>query len=464
VSSRPISSWTECTYCYQGSYKHTCADQTGFRWPDEADGHSTTCAGYCHLCGVAAAGSRDLLYTKKLYLKTTTTPQSAYNPLCPNVLCSINYTQSNISININGQSLCLSSNLSNSTSPCPNINISSTMNQLSVTNNNVSSSCDQCLASTLKASLADQSLSFVTKREKRRCILGVITSCSINPNGLVSGGWQSYYNHASWLLQCGGGAPQYGCGKLGGPITETSDLTMGVTWECLEGLACGIPANIVGLEIQELQWRYSQQLKSRFDYLGKGTLDVPVSDIVEGVVPGSVSTVKQLSYNGGGMAITRAGDISENVSTVHVFYYEYDYIRPVNIQDLLRNNNSILCTPENLEITNTNSNGICSFVPFPPAYAANLQLYWAYRFNVNKGNLDGVSYAHLKPYYRQNSGCEGAVSCYYKHRVFICGTSDFCCLADLNVTRNVGVDGLVSGEPLPTCGAEDGSFPENPQV
>lgn len=423
----------DCSFCYtpESSYTAPCDDiDSGFEYP------SGKCEKYCHFCGVGRTGSHDVLSKNRLYLATTTTTNPAYNPLCASALCSISYSSSSITLTINGKSMCFSQ----SSVRCPRITVNSTMQQLSLTDS-IESSCDQCLSSALKVFVPEQRQAFVTKTESRRCLLATFTACSVNSPGVVSGGWQAYEHHAFWALKCGGGEVEYGCGQLGGLVYGNNDLLFSITYECLKGLACSMSTTVAGYEVPETQWRLANQMRSRYQYLAKGSLHIPVEDIIEGIVPGSVSDVIMQSFNSGGVSITRTGSIVNDVSTTYAFYFTYSYIRPVTLQDIMRNDDSIICTSDNFQVTNDNTYHHCSTVPFPSAYASNLDPYQAYRFNLSKtGHIEGASYTHTHPTYYQASNCDGGISCYYKHKVFICGTADFCCMSDLGVTKNEGIE------------------------
>jgi hypothetical protein len=422
----------DCDFCYDPSSSYIMLNDnidSGFEYP------TGKCDKYCHFCGVGRMGSHNILSKNRVFLKTTTTNNPPYNPLCASTLCTISYTSSSITLTIGSKTICFSK----STLRCPKIEINSSMSQLNVVDS-VQSSCDECIGSSMKVSIPEQKQLFVTKTENRRCLLSTFTTCSVNAPGLVGGGWQAYEHHASWLLQCGGGAPQYGCGQLGGRIYDNPDLTMDITYECLKGLACSVPARVAPYVVEETLWRLGTQLKNRFIYLAKGSAHIPTEDIIEGIVPGSVSSVIMESFNSGGVSITRDGDIQNDVSTTYAFYYTYNYIRPVTIQDIMRNDSSIICSVDSFEVNSTNTYSHCTNLPFPSQYASNLDLYRAHQFNLNKtGYLDGVSYTNTNPTYYQASSCDGAISCYYKHRVFICGVGDFCCMADLGVIKNEGI-------------------------
>lgn len=436
-----------CTFCYlaDSSFTAVCTDDENAL----ADSYrNIRCDKYCHFCGVRRTGSHDIISKNRLYLSTTVTTQPPYNPLCASTLCTITYTSSAIILTISGNTMCFN----RPSTRCPKIIINSTMAQLSVTDN-VESSCDQCLPSALKVFLPEQQQLFITKTETRRCLLSVLTVCDLNIKGIVTNGWGTYTAHESWALQCGGGEVEYGCGKLGGEVLTNEDPLFDIQYECLEGLACNTNTTVAEYELPETRWRLSNQMRSRFQYLTKGSSHIPTEDIIEGIIPGSISDIIMKQFNSGGVKIKRTGDITNNISTTYAFYFTYDYIRPITIQDILRNDDNIICDSSNLQIADDNTRYHCTTVPFPSAYASNLDSLRAYRFNRDAtGNIDGSSYTHTKPTYYQRSNCDGAISCYYKHKVFICGTSDFCCMADLGVIKNEGINLSCSdtSAPFPT--------------
>lgn len=438
-----VSAGKGCAFCYTAESSFTMKNDDiddGFEYP------TGKCADYCHFCAIGRRGSHNINFKKKVFLKTVTTNLTPYNPLCATTLCTISYSNSAITLNINGKSKCFSKTINS----CPTINISSSMTQLSVSDS-VESNCDQCLSSALKVFVPEQRKAFVTRRERRRCLLSTFAACGINNNGLVTGGRQAYEFHMSWALQCGGGEPEYGCGQLGGLVYNNSDLSFDITYECLKGLPCAMTNKLAVYEVPETIWRLNTQLKGRYAYLSKGSNHIPVEDIIEGVVPGSVSTVQQESYKDKkGISITRTGVVKNEVATIYAFYYTYDYIRPVTIQDILRNDSSIMCTSDFFEIKNDNTYHQCSALPFPSQYASNLDIAAAYRFNVGKtGFLEGVSYTNVHPIYYQKSNCDGAITCYYNHRVFICGAGDFCCMGDLGVVKNEGIESTCGEAQIP---------------
>lgn len=438
-----------CSYCVAGTVFQNCAETVNS--PAVGPGATDGCENYCNACGVGRDGNRNRLSSTIYYLQKTNTIQPPYSPQCAVLLCNISYNSASVTIDLLGKSLCITRSINT----CPNIDINSTMEQLNVVDT-IDSSCDECAATALKISMVEQSMPFVTKTEPRRCLLGTVTVCSHNPQGIAAGSVQFYTWGESWAMQCGGGTPFYGCKRLGSVMYDNSDgdLTYPITYECLEGLNCQIQANVAPYEIPEIAWRYSQIYKSRFAFLGKNADHIPVSDIIEGVVPGSVSDVQQTSYNDGGVAISRDGTIINDVMTVYAFYYTYSYIRPVTMQDILRNDDSILCTDDYLQVLDNNTYASCTFLPFPSIYASKVGWPFSRNWDVYEGNLDGVSYVHVKPYYYQRSGCESSISCYYKHEVFICGTNDICCLAQNRVIDNTGEKEMCSLEEVPFVAPE----------
>lgn len=442
-----------CSYCVAGTVFQNCAETVNY--PAIGPGATDGCENFCNACGVGRAGNRNRLSSTIYYLQKTNYPQPPYDPQCAVLLCNISYNSAAVTIDLLGKSLCITKSMNT----CPSISIGSTMEQLNVVDD-IKSSCDECAATALKITMAEQTMPFVTKTESRRCLLGTITVCGHNPQGIVSGGTQTFTWGESWGMQCGGGTIFYGCKQLGGVMYDNSDgdLTYNITYECLEGLNCQLQPNVAAYEIPEIAWRYSQIYKSRFTFLGKNTDHIPVTDIIEGVVPGSVSDVQQTSYNDGGVAISRDGSIINDVMTVYAFYYTYSYIRPVTMQDILRNDEAILCTDDYLQVLDNNTYASCTFLPFPSIYASKVGWPFSKNWDVYGGNLNGVSYAHIKPYYYQRSGCESSISCYYKHEVFICGTTDICCLAENKVIDNSGEKEM--------CGLEEVPFvaPEGPIV
>jgi hypothetical protein len=335
------------------------------------------------------------------------------------------------------------------------------MSQLSVSDT-ISSSCDKCSPNSATVSLENQSQSFLTVREKRRCILGIRYVNTVNPVGITSWSESAFTYSIGWSHQCGGGAVEYGCLEFGQELVlypDPKDTFMGISVTCNIPLPGDIPESVAAYEIPEWIWELNQIYKSRYAYLGGGSAHIPEEDIIEGIVPGTVTPVQLESFSMGGSKRDRLGIIGGDVLTAHVAYYEYDYIRPVTITNILRQDSGIVCTSNSyaggipvIELQSALEEGLrtgdtfpsvrtslCSSVGFPVNYASNFNFYpfgesFLYR---NRGSVGGSSYTVTNPGFMKDSTCASAVSCYYKHNVFICPDNP-CCLSDLGVSRNVG--------------------------
>lgn len=442
----------DCEFCWSGSL---------FREPNDWPGQEF-CENNEDICGIHSWGDRDIATYRNIYLQSTRTSLGNYNPLCADTLATITYTSKSIVLNIGGKEYCVSENFNN----CPTISVNSDMQQLNVIDS-IDSKCDSCSPVSAQLSLRDQSQTFMTKTEKRKCIIGFRYVNSVNPNGIT--GYKEIYRD-QWGMQvgsqgfdhqCGTGAPvEYGCYQFGATLYDWEESFMGISVECNIGLPGDIPASVAAYDIPEWVWQLSELEKSRFAYLTKGSAHIPTEDILEGIVPGTVSELKVESFPVGGQKRDRMGNITDDVVTAYVAYYEYDYIRPVNIQDILRKDEDILCiygSEYNSTLQQTLRDSIseiegnysyatadlltmCTSVPFPPNYRDNLTAFKAaYFYYANQGHIDGAAYTVTFPYFYQNSDCSTSISCYYNHNVFIC-PDDICCYADLGVVNNTGAE------------------------
>ena len=456
------SAGNECLYCYRGGFyddinrnnPFIISFRSGEFGVDRRD--VNFCTDHTEYCGVSVGGDRDILTYRKIYLRTTRSQAEPYNPLCATSLITVSYTSKSTTFNIGRESFCLSSSFSS----CPTIKVDSTMSQLSVSDT-ISSSCDKCSANSATVSLENQSQSFLTVRERRRCIVGIRYINNVNPEGITSFAVSSLTASTSWAHRCGGGAIEYGCLSFGQDLVlypDPKDTFMGISVTCNIPLPGDITASVAAYEIPEWIWELNQLYKSRYAYLGAGSSHIPEEDIIEGIVPGTVTPIQLESFSIGGAKRDRLGIIGEDVASAAVAYYEYDYIRPVTITNILRQDSSIVCTSNSydggfpLEDIETNIReralnptsssadaiSLCSSVGFPANYVSNFGGFQAYNFLYgNRGSVNGSSYTITKPGFKKDSNCASSVSCYYKHNVFICPDNP-CCLSDLNVSRNVG--------------------------
>lgn len=458
----PNCALKDCAFCYVGSY-FLQPEQGYYPTPIRRAflcGPIVAQADYCKdnkdFCGVAKAGDRDVSTYRNIYLQSVRNNNQPYNPLCATDLVSISYTNKSLTFFIGSESLCIDFNPTS----CPTINITSNMGQLSVSDT-VSSNCGLCSSNSTQITVPSQSQQFLTIREKRKCIIGYKYVNSVNPNGLTGyydswgfcdkGGGQFSFQH-----QCGTGDPvEYGCLEFGQLISTWEENFMPMSIECNIGLPGDMPQAVAAYEIPEWAWELGERYKSRYTYLGKGSSHIPTQDIIEGIVPGTVSDIKVESYNLGGYKTDRVLNITGDVLTVYVAYYEYDYIRPATLNDILRNDESVLCSNGAETSSNTRevllnnisnsttavaySLGHCAAIPFPPSYASNFTQSQADRFYYyNNGSVMGSSYTVVNPSFKQDKSCDSAISCYYKHNVFVC-PDDKCCFADLGVVDNKGV-------------------------
>jgi hypothetical protein len=442
------------THCSRGSYfKARGVNYEGYETRASGGIFGFNLCDVKHICGATRLGNHDVKQYRRIWLSTQIRSVSSYMPSCPSTVVSINYTSKTITVNVAGKSYCIP----NTVNGCPRISISSSMEQLSVTDS-VDSSCDKCSPVPAQIVLNPQTQTFLVRQERRLCVLGIKYSNSVNAPGVVCEG--GGVPLSSVCAQCGGGPVEYGCMEWGTITHDSPQIWMGQTIECLRGLPGGIPGSLVGYELEEWQWELDQIATQRYAYLGDGAAHIPTADILEGVLPGSVSRPQILSFNVGGSKRTRAGIVGENVATAHVAYYEYTYIRPLTIQDILRNDNSLICAPDGgPSITNNivenirnslsnnapfnyynNSLGYCQLLPYPPEFRQVFTQYQGERFfYYNRGMVDGSSYTETRPFFKQESNCDSAVSCYYNHSVFVCGQNDYCCFSDLSVANNTGI-------------------------
>ena len=492
----PDSPLEPCTYCWRGSYFRSPTEGTHLSpggWPS-----ADYCANNQNWCGVVRLGSRNVETYRKIFLQETRST-NPYNPLCASALVRVDYTSKSVIVTMQETSetepqiFCFSTNLTN----CPNISISSNMSQLSV-DDAITSNCNECQPNPVKINVVKKSQPFMVKKIKALCIVDTVYTADVNPDGVVSKiqSWRdgdTPIGHHGYYHRCNGGLPvEYGCFEWGQILYDwPEDLFMQQTIECAIPLPGTIPTTISKYVLDEKEWDLTQKAKIRFAYLGTGYPNLPEEDIIEGIVPGTVSEIKRKSYVLGGSTRTRAGISKENILTGHVFYYEYDYIRPVTVQDILRNDEELICTQNNYQpassvennllshlmkgVSSTSSYtgfgtqlGSCYALPYPVEFSYNFSQYDADTiFTWNKGNIAGSSYVRQNPEYVQNSDCDSGMRCDYKHNVYICrpsvgdeATPDICCLADLRVVNNYGARAACGSTQ--TYAEADSGYRQNP--
>lgn len=438
VHGSPPCTWKtnsggECDFCLQGSF---------FSEPSTFTSDCVVGA----ICAISAGGDRGVATYRRIYLKTETKTNAPYEAQCPARLADISYTSKSITVSINGSAKCFSANLTSS--KCPVISVSSTMQKLNV-QDSMSTSCEECSPRPASLFLPDQQQSFVIRQETRMCLLGVKYSNSVNNMGTHC------LPHV--CMQCGGGGIEYGCQQLGTEMVKWSEIFGAWQIECLKGLPGGMTNALAAYEIPEWAYELEQLRKTSWAYYGDGAASVPVTDIIEGIIPGSVSPPAIMTVDLPGNKIKRDGSSQSADVKAHVAYVGYTYARPATIHDILRNDDSLLCSKYGQPLTNDivssiqsdsplSDVGWCDMAkPFPPEYRECLSDYIGRRFfYINNGIIDGASYVETNPFYKQNSDCYDGITCYYKHGIRICGDGDFCCYADLQVVNNKDF--------IPSCG------------
>jgi len=480
-----------CASCFRGDYIQASPEDDGISigggyWPQQPGEQYDPCADREDVCGVNSYGDRSVAYYRDIYLMTEKKIEDQYNPLCATPLVQINYTSKSLTFRIREKEYCFPVSLST----CPTINISSSMDQLYV-DDTVDSRCENCTQEIGQLSVSDQKQNFLVRKEKRKCVLGVKYFANVNSRGIVGGG-QIYYEYRgdyplgsnSWRTQCGGGPIEYGCWEFGSTMGGWSDLFMPMGIECDRPITTDYwgsgSASLASLEVDEWKWELSQFLRKRYQYLSQGANHIPEEDIIDGIVPGSVSELQIESYNVGGQKITRGGGIVDNVVTAYIAYYEYDYIRPATLQDILRDDSSLICVAgreykENIQrslatigkggqdasIAAQQLYGGCPYVGFPPSYRDNLgdasglgtaRRYFYYSGDSSTpGAIEGSTYTVTSPLYNQNTNCNNSLYCSHKYNVYICPQAqNICCLADLEVIDNTG-DPNCSSTGAPLC-------------
>jgi len=297
-----------------------------------------------------------------IYDAVTTSPTTPYNPLCPTNLCSINYDNNSLTINLpGGPPHCVSHRIRNN---CPIIKVTVPDDSFTVSDS-ISSSCDNCGVEPNKITMPPQIQQWEIITETRTCMLGYFLSspdknvdgpvamgvqtigCGLcNGCSAVACGPQTYTNGGMGL--CGREAPD------SFPWSTCISFKMGDPEICVKGnmryptaivAGCDIPitypaSNTVAQNRMKEIWK--NQMEQNFRNIApcnnNGSLNV--GDIVEGVVPEDCAGVfyKDISYP----AITYRATLTDTpaveklTATYTVAYYTYRYRRPKTVQDTFK--------------------------------------------------------------------------------------------------------------------------------
>lgn len=311
------------------------------------------------------------------------TSSQEYRPDCPVWLCTITYdnNKANISM-IGGKTGCFDITLRNN---CPEISITLPNDKFSFSDS-INSECTMCDVekNIVQMDPAIQHPNWDIVTERRTAVLGYLPIEGDRNKDVMAGGGSSSseYNlcdiggagccydqcfyHVGAFLQCGESAPNswpwrhaLRCHLKESPEPSFTPCITMSSWN--NGTFGTIVGNVLG-EVnfavgsdnptaKQSHISYWKELMEAAYYdvsachNNYGTFNV--DDLVEGVVPGSCTSLKYevLSYPIVAFRQTLNGGVSQpGYLGVHVAYYQYDYKRPRSIQDIFLGDNDIKCS------------------------------------------------------------------------------------------------------------------------
>lgn len=294
------------------------------------------------LCANSSAGV--FIPGRKYYTYRQVTSQSIDVSECPQHICSISYNSSSVTLTIGGQTFCQQIQSQRS---C--LDMTATLPAHAyISSENVNTDCNNEYRG--QVTLTQSKQKFKTLRTKKRYTMGGISGGDANSAAAVSTyksancGLFSVpnYCHGGTVAICGGGGSYWFA--LGGWDSRGSYAPAYAAWEerMIEGFS-----NIDQEIGAETGW-YGRVRSGRSDNSGaqrardvcNANKHISASDIVQGIAPGTCSEVKfshratpYTKYRVGGEGGVETG--SYNIWTTTA-YVEYDYIRPVTIQDILK--------------------------------------------------------------------------------------------------------------------------------
>jgi len=293
-----------------------------------------------------------------IYDVKSRTQNNAYNPLCPQQLCSVNYTNTSITINLaSGQSKCWYFTELTSNNACPLISVSVPDNSFTVSDT-IDSYCGSCLNQEPKLTMNPQQQPWDIIEEQRTCVLGyILTDGNPNIDGPVGMGgsvWLAGYCGIRASLcyqregtggggQCGKNAPDSYPWSTCISYSEPSVCVGGNDSSIVGG--CNIPVSFpysngkAGERIVSLWKKQMSQIWLNTAPCHNNKNKYTVGDIVEGVVPDSCSEVKYTKINYPSMSYRATfGDpvVTQGTIGFTVAYYTYTYRRPKTIQDVFK--------------------------------------------------------------------------------------------------------------------------------
>ena len=330
-------------------------------------------------------------YRYYIYEVETINNNASYTANCSSHICTINYTNNNITISLPNKSQCFDNTINN----CPRLRVTVPDDSF-VVNDSLSSECSYCDVGPNRAVMTDQSPPWDIITETRTCVLGYLLQGNPNENGPVGmGGCQTIpcdiciicpdpNSCNGWTsTSCGYGQ----CGKSApASFPWTTCITKTGGNECTPGnyfnthyrrdtTGLGRPA-VVGCDavvsfpietsnedanrLYISEWKANMKQAYMNIAVCKNNINAyDVNDIIEGVVPGSCSQLNfgSISYPAiQYRATTTDPQFRQSSVTVLTASYTYSYRRPKNVQDILKGvDTSIKC---NELSSNCNTNNL----------------------------------------------------------------------------------------------------------
>jgi hypothetical protein len=306
-----------------------------------------------------------------IYEVETINNNTPYSATCSSSICTINYTNNNITIFLPNKSQCLDFTLRG----CPKLKVT-VPNDSFVVNDSLSSECSNCDIGPNRAVMRDQSPPWDILTETRTCVLGYLLQGNPNENGPVfMGGCQTI--GCDICVKCpdanscrGWSSTSCGYGQCGKQAPASFPWRTCITKtggnECIPGnyfnthfdsglsgleapavVGCDVPINFpLETSNADVNREYVAEWKANMtqEYVNIAVCKnnrnrYDVEDIIEGVVPGSCSELKFTSISYPVIqyrATTTDPQFRQSTVTVLVAYYTYSYRRPKNIQDILK--------------------------------------------------------------------------------------------------------------------------------
>lgn len=345
-----------------------------------------------------------------------------YKPLCPTHLCSITYNNYSVSITYPDTRIifnrydiyapatitqegtatqCIDIDFNGA---CPHITINSLPSDFTI-QESISSECSPCNQPPIKLDVPRQKQIYATIKEKRKCIIGTFIYGIVNDKPLIGIGFSHeglcgnqccfgadfdsppcYGNGSSMTKQCGGTFEWFGClGSMSYSISQPSDVPVDRwfgggcggqpagegTHRPLSEIICefAVPRIVEGPTASQQFEEWKTSTDESYSQGGRclENVHIPEADIIEGIVPGSCSSVPQYkTYSFKSFKARPVGktdvEVAEWTVNVAVAYYEYEYIRPKTIQDILKPEGAICSNQQTV-----NPDGDIPELTFPEA-------------------------------------------------------------------------------------------------